>query len=218
MEVSTIISKYKRARYNFFKWRYESSFAHKVVLALVMACLTGIGAQIRIYLPFTPVPITLQVFFALLSGILLGKWYGGLSQALYAGIGGAGVPWFAPKVGMQIFSSGGISILKGVTGGYIIGFVIAAIIIGWFVDRYTKARSIFPQLLLMMLGVGIIYALGALQLSLILHIGFQRTLELGVLPFIPVDIVKAIAVAIISTAMLPKEAYNGEVDVRNRKN
>ncbi|MFQ6120107.1 MAG: biotin transporter BioY [Methanosarcinales archaeon] len=207
MNAYTYIDQYKNLRYKFFKWRYESNLIYKFGLVFGMACLTGLSAQLRIYLPFTPVPITGQVFLVLLSGVLLGKWYGGLSQGVYAGLGGAGIPWFAPKAGMPIFSSGGMSVLTGVTGGYIIGFIAASFVIGWFTESYLKARHFKYQLLLMLIGVLIIYAYGALFLSVVMHTGFQETMILAVLPFIPLDIAKAMGVAAISTAILPKESY-----------
>jgi biotin transport system substrate-specific component len=198
------VSSYRQARYNFYKWRYESGFTHKLILAFIFAGLTGIGAQIRIPLPFTPVPITGQVFFVLLSGIVLGK-YGGLSQGIYAGLGGVGVPWFQ---GMR----GGWEVLTGVTGGYIVGFIVAASLIGWFIDNFTRARTFTFQLALMFLAIAVIYGLGALQLSLVLGTGFNDTLVKAVLPFIPGDIVKALGAVLLATVLLPKETYNGEVD------
>ena len=194
---------YRRIRYNIFKGLYESNFIYKLLLALGLACLTGLGAQLKIFLPFTPVPFTGQVLFVLLSGTLLGR-YGGLSQAIYLGIGCLGVPWFA--AGMK----GGIEVLIGVTGGYLIGFIIASTIIGFFTERCLTARKFKSQLLLMLIGIGIIYAVGALQFSFIMHTGFQKTMILAVIPFIPMDIFKAISASVIATAILPKGCYNGE--------
>ena len=194
---------YRHIRYNIYKELYESNFIYKLLLVLCMACLTGLGAQLKIYLPFTPVPITGQVLFVLLSGTLLGR-YGGLSQAIYVGIGCLGVPWFA--AGMK----GGVEVLMGITGGYLIGFIIASTIIGFFTERYLTARNFKFQLSLMLIGIGIIYAVGAFQFSLIMHTDFQKTMILAVIPFIPLDIFKAISASIISTVILPKESYNGE--------
>lgn len=198
--VGTMLQLIDTYRYSIFKWLYESSFIHKFLLALCIACLTGLGAQIKIYIPFTPVPFTGQVFFVLLSGTLLGR-YGGLSQALYLGIGCLGVPWFA---GMR----GGFEVLIGITGGYIIGFIIASTLIGFFTEGCLKARLFKFQLPLMLIGIGIIYAVGAIQFSLIMHTDLQKTLILAVIPFIPLDIIKAFIASIVSTAILPKGNYN----------
>ena len=202
-DLMSFLYTYRRIRHNIFKVLYESNFIYKFLLVLCMACLTGLGAQLKIYLPFTPVPFTGQVLFVLLSGTLLGK-YGGLSQAIYLGIGCLGVPWFA--AGMR----GGTEVLIGITGGYLIGFIIASTIIGFFTETYLKARAFKFQLSLMLIGIGIIYAFGALQFSLIMHTDFQKTMVLAVIPFIPLDILKAISASIISTVILPKESYNGE--------
>ncbi|MEK7848036.1 MAG: biotin transporter BioY [Chloroflexota bacterium] len=205
MAVASYMERYRVARYTLFRWRYELGVVEKVALALGMAAFTGLMAQLRVPLPFTPVPITGQVFAVLLAAVLLGRWYGGLSLALYAGLGGAGVGWFQGW-------KGGVGVLTSVTGGYIVGFMVAAFVVGWLVDRYVGIRSFPPLLGLMLVGVGIIYLFGAVWLSIVLNTGLMKTLSLGVFPFIPVDLGKAAAVAAIAYALLPKAAFNGEVD------
>ncbi|MDP3105179.1 MAG: biotin transporter BioY [Candidatus Methanoperedens sp.] len=206
-EIKNIIGKFESVKFNFFKWRFESTFANKVMLAFGFACLTGLLAQVRFYLPFTPVPVTGQVFAVLLSGVILGKWYGGLSQGLYAGIGAAGLPWFS---GM----TGGIYILSGVTGGYIVGFIAAALVIGWFTDRYVRSRSYIGLFTIMLLGIALIYLFGVVQLSLVLGVNAQKAFELGALPFIGVDVYKALIAAAIAAAVTPRTAYGNEIDSR----
>ena len=78
-----------------FSWRRGLGLAGNVMLSLCFAGLTGLAAQVRVPLPFTPVPITGQVFAVLLGGVFLGGGYGALSQILYLGMGAAGVPWLA---------------------------------------------------------------------------------------------------------------------------
>ena len=202
MEIGLYIDKYKDVRYNIFKRRAELGFVNKIALALIFACFTGLMAQMKVFLPFTPVPITGQVFAVLLAGIFLGKRYGGLSQIFYVGIGAAGIPWFAS-------AGSGIGYLTGVTGGYLIGFIVAALVIGEFTDRYTNSRRLFGQLGLMMFGVLIIYAFGAAQLALVLGTGFEETMTLAVIPFIPIDVIKAAMVAGIGWGVLPKTSYSG---------
>jgi biotin transport system substrate-specific component len=228
--VELTVDGFKEARFNFFKTRYEMDFVYKLSAALIFAALTGLMAQVRIYLPFTPVPITGQVFPALLAGFVLGKWYGGLSQLLYAGLGGLGIAWFAPKVGKAAFTSGGVEVLIGPTGGYIAGFIVAAFFIGYLTDNYVRARRLVPQLAIMLGGVAIIYAMGAIQFynfaksspalqSWIMSslgattFGFRETLAAAVLPFIPGDILKAVGAAVLGTALLPKKPYAQEKDV-----
>ncbi len=204
-ELRNVLIKYESAKYNFFKWRFESTFTNKVILALGFACLTGLLAQLRFYLPYTPVPVTGQVFAILLSGVILGRWYGGLSLGFYAAIGAAGIPWFAD-------AKSGMAVLGGVTGGYIIGFIAAALIIGWFTDMYIRSRSFMGMFSLMLLGIAIIYTAGVIQLSIVLGVNAQKAIELGALPFIGVDIYKALIVSAIAAAVTPGTAYGNERD------
>lgn len=209
---TTTVDRWRMARYNAYRWRYELSLIQKVALALGMACLTGLLAQTRVPLPWTPVPITGQTFAALLAGILLGRWWGGLSQVIYTGLGAAGVPWFNGW-------TGGISHLAGPTGGYIIGFILAALFIGHFTDKYIRARR-FCGLLSLMLFANfvLIYLPGLIQLQLWLNLvkgqvtNFYQVLTMGLFPFITGDIIKIIFAAGIAWGVTPKQAYNGEVD------
>lgn len=206
MQATIIMDKYLAARYTFFKWRYSLSLVNKLSLAFAMACFTGLMAQIRINLAFTPVPITGQVFAALLSGVVCGGVFGSISQAIYIGLGIAGVPWFAA------FSPYSSWLFASPTGGYLIGFVIAPLVIGRYTDRYIGARNFFSQLKLMMLGVGIIYFFGASVLAIVMGYGFWEALIKGVFPFALVDLIKAAFAACASWAILPRASYNGELD------
>jgi len=204
---------FSKVTYDFFKTRYEMDFVYKIGAALVFAAFTGLMAQVRFYLPFTPVPITGQVLPALLAGFVLGKWYGGLSQALFAFLGGYVIPWGAPKEGMSSFTNGGVDWLFGTTGGYIAGFVLAAFFVGHFTDSYIKFRNPLPQLIIMLIGVLIIYTLGAFWLYVSLSgLSVGKVIAIGVVPFIPGDIVKAILAAGIGTAVLPRVSFANELD------
>ncbi len=220
MEIATTIN---QAKYDVFKWRYELSIPKKLVLVLGMAALTGLMAQVRFYLPWTAIPITGQTFAVLLAGVLLGRWWGGTSLALYAGIGAAGVPWFAGL-------NSGLGYLAGPTGGYIIGFILAALFLGHFTDKYVRSRSFFSMLVLMFFAnfilihvPGLIWLnhfpyeawLGATSVLGLGPYGGRSLLALlmvGTIPFIVGDIVKAVAAAAIARGVTPKQAYNGEVD------
>ena len=195
-----------------FRWRCELSVPKKLALALGIALLTGLAAQLRVQLPWSPVPITGQTFAVLLAGVLLGKWWGGVSLALYAGLGIAGVPWFTG------FGSG-LGYLAGPTSGYVIGFVFAALFLGYFTDKYVRARSLVSMLALMLFAnFVLIYVPGLLQLGLWLNIvkgqpvTFSSLLMMGAIPFIVGDITKAVLAAAIARGITPKMAYNGEAD------
>lgn len=210
----TWVDNYRRWRYAAFRWRYELSIPRKIALALVFAGVTGLVAQIRFG---GPVPITGQTFAVLLAGVLLGRWWGGISLACYVGIGAAGVPWFAPKAGMPMFSAGGLSHLTGATGGYLLGFILAALFLGFFVDRYINSRKFLPMLGLMLFANYIlIYAPGLLWLNAAIPAlgGFGSYLFWwnGFIKFIAGDAIKVAAAAGVTKAITPKEMYNGEVD------
>ncbi len=210
MSGTVVIDKYRHLRFRFYKWEHELDVIYKVFLALSFAAFTGLSAQLRLYLPFTPVPITGQVFAVLLAGVVLGKWYGGLSQSLYIGIGALGVPWFADM-------NGGFTYVMGATGGYLIGFIVVSFMIGWLTEKHIRARSLTALLPIMLSGVLIIYLFGAVGLHLVLGTNFQDTMMYGVIPFIPLDIVKAIIAGFIGFSIMPKQSYNGEVDVTKWK-
>ena len=207
-----IAARINGAKYDVFRWRYELSIPKKLALALGMAALTGLVAQVNFLLPWTPVPITGQTFAVLLAGVLLGRWWGGISQAMYAGFGFIGIPWFAGW-------SGGFHVLTGATSGYIIGFILAALFLGHFTDKYIRSRSFVSMLVLMLFANFIlIYVPGLLQLWSWLRVvgkpvsSFTVLLGMGLTPFIVGDITKAVLAALIARGATPKQAYNGEVD------
>jgi len=197
MQLDGIVDSYKKAGSMVFRWIEERTVLYKLALAFSFACLTGIMAQIRIPLPFTPVPLTGQVFAVLLSAVLLGGYYGGLSQIFYIVFGAIGIPWFSGGIG-------GFAYIAGVTGGYLIGFVPAALFVGWLTS-IRPMRKIHFQLLIMMAGVLTLHIFGFAQVAIIMHTGFFETLWLAFIPFIAIDFLKAIVAACISASILPKE-------------
>ena len=162
------LDRYRVARDNAWQWRRELGWVKKFSLSLGMACLVGLLAQARIPLPWTPVPITGQTFGVLLAAVLLGQWWGGISMAMYVGLGIAGVPWFNG-------GTGGVAAIAGPTGGYLVGFILAALLLGYVVDKYAKLRS-FRNLLALMFFVDfvLVFGLGLLQLHLWLSLSGKR--------------------------------------------
>jgi biotin transport system substrate-specific component len=209
----TIAARIEQTRFNVFRWRFvELSLPMKLALAFGMAALTGLMAQVRLPLPWTPVPLTGQTMAALLAGVALGTWWGGISMAIYAGLGAAGVPWF------QGFN-GGFAYLAGPTGGYVIGFILAALFLGYFTDRFVKSRRFLSMLGLMLFAsLILIYVPGLLQLGLWLHIVKGETISLGALlsmgavPFIAGDVIKAVGAAAVARGVAPQTAYGKEAD------
>lgn len=156
----------------------------KTIGVSLFVLLTALGAFVRIPLPWTPVPITLQTFFVLLAGLALGGTLGILSEACYLAIGALGVPLFAG-------AAGGLSILTGPTGGYLMAFPIAAWAAGWITGR--DKRNWLRTTLALIAGLLVIYALGVTQLAVVLHFGWVKGVQIGVLPFLPGDAVKIVA-------------------------
>jgi len=154
-----------------------------VLPILLFTLLTSVGAVVRVPLPFTPVPITLQTFFVLLAGLMLGSYRGALSQLLYLLWGISGAPLFAG-------SAAGIAALPGPTGGYLVGFILAAGLVGRLVQRDAKPSAVLMRVFLCSL---VILMCGWLWLLLSHVDGAIRAFRLGVLPFLPGDVIKAFA-------------------------
>ena len=214
MQAHAIIDGFVAGRHHVFEWRYNLSLAKNISLAIGMACLTGLAAQLKVFLPGTPVPITGQTFAVLLVGILLGRNWGGISMAIYIVLGVIGIPWFAGW-------SGGYSALIGPTGGYLIGFILAAMFLGYFTDRYIKTRKYFHLLILMLFAnFVLIHIPGLLQLGLWFRLvdGSSPTLWqlllIGTFPFIVGDVIKIFAAAALATGITTKQAFNGEIDAK----
>ena len=195
---------YYSTRKTVFERIEDASTATKLLMSLMMACFTGIMAQIIIPLPWTPVPITAQTFAVLCSGLLLGKKYGCLSQILYVVLGIAFIPWFG---GM----TGGIEVLLGSTGGFLIGFIIASYFIGAIRDKYADARSFSKMAIVIgVANFALIYIPGLAGLALWSSyagapLGIIDLLMMGLVPFIAGDIVKILGAASVSKVFLPKD-------------
>ena len=203
-----ITARISQAKYDIFRWRYELSIPKKLAMAIVMAGVTGLLAQVRLPNPWMPdVPVTGQTFAVLLAAVFLGKWWGGVSMAIYGGLGWIGVPWFS---GWQA----GVT----ATGGYIIGFILAALFLGYFTDKYVRSRSFLTMFGLMLVAAFVlVWVPGLLWRTVWINtmgaksVSFMASLT-GSVPFIPGDILKAVAAAAVARAIMPKKAFNGETD------
>lgn len=156
-----------------------------VVLITAFSLITALAAQVSIPLPFTPVPITGQTFAVLLGGALLGAKRGALSMLLYLSEGAIGLPVFAG-------GSSGLAKLAGPTGGYLIGFVVAAFLVGTLAERGWD-RRFWSAVVAMVIGEGTIYLFGLSWLARFVPSG--KVFTLGMLPFLPGDIIKLLLAA-----------------------
>ena len=157
-----------------------------ILLVLGASLVTAVAAQIAIPLPFSPVPLTGQTFAVLLSGAVLGARRGFLAQALYLAEGAAGLPFFAG-------AAAGAGVLAGPTGGYLIAFPLAALVTGALASGGWD-RRFAGMALAMLLGSLVIFAFGLAGLSR--FVPTDRLLPLGLLPFLPGDLVKAALAAL----------------------
>jgi biotin transport system substrate-specific component len=173
---------------------FKNIFLKKYTFSIVFAAVMALSANIFIYLPGTPVPITLQTITVLLSGLFLGSRFAMLSQLEYVLLGIIGLPVFA---GFK----NGIFSLFGPTGGYILGFIFAAYICGYIFENFGRVikNKIYLCLFSLVAGVAIIYLTGFIHL-----LGYTAgiygksgpgllllaTFNLAVKPFILVELIK----------------------------
>jgi biotin transport system substrate-specific component len=162
------------------------------VYASLLASLIAAGAYLTI--PIGPVPIVLQNLFVFLSGLLLGPRWGLASVGVYLLAGALGLPVFAGGVG-------GIGRFVGPTGGYLVGFIPAVYIIGWIAEK-LKTRVVF-DVVAMILGSMVIYFFGIAWLKALTGMTLEKTLIVGMVPFIPGDILKIAAAVPIAKALRP---------------
>ncbi len=175
----------------------DRSRVRDVVAIVGFALFTALAAQISIPLGFTPVPITGQTFAVLLAGGVLGANRGALSMGLYVALGAIGLPFYAD-------GDGGWTIATGATAGYLVGFIVAAFVVGKMAE-HGQDRKLSTSLPAFLAGSLIIYAFGAawlaydLGLPLTADAGEPSAISLGVAPFLVGDMIKAL----LAGAVLP---------------
>lgn len=168
-----------------------------MVYASLFGALTAIGAFIVV--PMQPVPFTLQTFFTGLSGALLGGRAGALSQVVYVIIGCIGLPVFAG-------GKAGLGVLFGPTGGYLIGFIAGAYVIGKIVEARAKAGILWTAMAILV-GDVFIYTIGTFQLSIIAHFSPLKAILVGVVPFILPELLKLLAATILASKIREKVPF-----------
>lgn len=155
-----------------------------VALVIAAAALTGAAAQVAIPLPFTPVPLSLQTFTVLLSAAALGPMRAVSAMLVYLVAGMAGLPWFSDQASGWGFPS----------FGYILGFVIAAALVGSLARRGSD-RSPHGAIATMIAGNLVIYAIGVPYLAVAIGVGLPEAMALGIAPFLVGDGLKILLAA-----------------------
>ncbi|MGP4081121.1 biotin transporter BioY [Pseudalkalibacillus sp. R45] len=151
-----------------------------IILCGMFAAITAILAQIEIPLPI--VPISGQTLAVGLTATILGSRYGAIAMVCYAAMGAIGLPVFAE-------AKGGAQVLVGPTGGYIFGFIAAAYITGFFLERtkFTIPKAMIANTI----GMVVTLVMGTVQLKFVLDMSWSQALAVGVYPFIVVGLIKA---------------------------
>lgn len=160
----------------------------QMVLIALMTAVTCVLGPLSIPLPFSPVPISLTNFAIFLAIFVLGMKNGTISFIIYLLLGAVGVP---------VFSSfrGGLQVLAGPTGGYLIGFIFLALIMGFALDHFD--RKLVPTIIGMIIGMVVYYAFGTVWLAKLLSLSFKEGLMMGVIPYLAGDVAKIIIAAIV---------------------
>lgn len=165
-----------------------------LVLCSIFAAITSILSQISIPIPFTTVPLTMQIFSVALTGMVLGSKRGFISIMIYLILGAIGIPVFAQM-------SGGIAVLVGPTGGFLLGCPFMAFIVGLVCE---KSSSKIHIMLSMIVGLIVIYIIGTIMFSLITKSSLYQSLLACVLPFVLVDIIKLILAVSVGTTIVKR--------------
>lgn len=159
----------------------SQSLAKDIMATLGGATLTALLTRVEV--PMQPVPFTLQTLAVVLCGLSLGAKRGAASQVLYLAAGAAGMPIFSQfQAGPQV--------LVGPTGGYLLGFVAGAYVLGLFAERGWDRKPLKLSVAVAA-GLGLVFAMGLGWLSL--FVGPLGALQKGLLPFFPSEIIKAVA-------------------------
>lgn len=164
-----------------------ASWLRDLTLIVLGSLFVALLAQVKIPLPFTPVPLTGQTFAVLLTAAALGSKRGAASMAFYIALGAFGLPVFAG-------GASGITYLSGATLGYLVGFVIATFIVGLLAERGLE-RNVRTSIIPFLIGTIIIYACGVTWLAIILG-NFSKAVTAGLVPFLIGDAIKLIAAAL----------------------
>jgi biotin transport system substrate-specific component len=164
-----------------------------LTLTALFAALTAAGTFIAIPLPFSPVPIVLQNLFALLSGLILGPLWGSAAVGLYLLAGAIGAPVFAG-------ASGGFARFLGPTGGFLIGYLFAALAAGLVAGRPRPGvETPLPRIIAAVLaGLLVVYVPGIIRLKFAIDRPWAAAFAAGFSPFIIGDTIKGIAAVIIA--------------------
>lgn len=172
----------------------QSTDLRMMIYTAMFTALTIIGAYISIPIPLSPVPISMTNLFVILGGLLLGRKWGATSTMLYIFLGLVGLPVFAG-------GKGGLVHFIGPTGGYLVGFAVAAFVVGAIAE--SGNNGLIRDIVAALAGFAIIYIIGIPWLMYTLKLSLSKALASGALPFMPGAIIKAIAAVGLARLLRP---------------
>ncbi len=170
-----------------YRLRLEENIALDAVFIILGSVFVALSSQLAFYLPFSPIPITGQTFAVLFIGAVLGSRRGGLSLALYVLEGLIGLPVFAG-------GTGGMAIIFGPTAGYLVGFIPAAILVGYLSEK-GFSRNRISMFFTLLLGLTVIYLFGVFRL--LSFVEYEKVFILGITPFLVGDAIKTVMATIL---------------------
>jgi biotin transport system substrate-specific component len=162
----------------------ELTKLHNMVLAALFTALVIVGAYISFPLPFSPVPIVLQNLFVITAGLVLGWRWAAVSILLYLLLGAVGLPVFSA-------ARGGLAHFVGPTGGYLVGFLAAAVVTGLI--SHIKSPRLWTDIVAVVSGTVVIYLFGVPWLKVQADMSWGAALASGLTPFLIGDVLKAAA-------------------------
>ncbi|HZJ78938.1 MAG TPA: biotin transporter BioY [Clostridia bacterium] len=165
----------------------------KLTITAIFAALSVILSQISFTIPMTAIPFSMGIVSAFLSGALLPKYYALLSQVLYLSLGAIGLPVFSQF-------RGGLSVLAGPTGGYLVGYIFVAFFVAIAVEHYKKHLLLSLQIS-MLISLFVLYFIGTVWFIFVTGSHYVAALTTCVVPFIIPDIIKIFLAAYFSIAL-----------------
>lgn len=169
------------------------TYATRVQTAALFVALITAGSFVAVPLPGSPVPIVLQNLFVLLAGVVLPPGWAALSAAVYLLLGAVGLPVFAG-------ATGGIAHFAGPTGGFLLSYPVVAAVTGWILGNHSPSpRQSGTGRLVVAVSVGflLVYAFGVPWLALTTGMAPGAALLAGMVPFLPGDALKAVAIVVL---------------------
>ena len=166
----------------------------RLVYISLFTSLIIVGGYLSLPLPLSPVPIVLADFFVMLSGLLLGG---------RAGAASVGLLIFLSLIGLPVLAGGGagIAVYYGPTGGFILGYLACASVVGWISNKGTP--SIIKDLIALLFGNALLYTLGMPWLKFAVRLSWEQAIALGLLPFITGMVIKITTAVILARILRP---------------